>query len=73
MEGAIRGVAALLLAAFWSCLLLLNIAIKRLKKGAEVLQPTRRPRPALLDDPALGTHRTATVGVSSPRALLQSA
>ena len=65
VEGALRGVVALLLAAYSSLLLLLNIAVQRLRKGAGVLQPTRRARPAVLDDPALGTHRTATVGVSS--------
>ena len=65
LEGPVRGLVALLLVVYKSCLVLLNIAIQRLRKGAGVLQPSRRPRPAVLDDPALGTHRTATLSTVS--------
>jgi len=52
---------ALAQTVFWTCLLLVMIAVQRLRKGAEVFQPRRRPRPACLDDPQLGTHQFATV------------
>ena len=61
LEGPVRGLAALLLVIYNGCLVLLNIAVQRLRKGAGVLTPSRRPRPAVLDDPALGTHHTAAL------------
>ncbi|KAF0287449.1 Epoxide hydrolase 4 [Amphibalanus amphitrite] len=59
--GPVRGAVAALLAAFWSGVFLLLLAVRRVTRGPEALQPRRRPRPALLDDPALGTHKFATV------------
>jgi len=57
----VRLAFALAQTVFWTCLLLVMIAVQRLRKGAEAFQPRRRPRPACLDDPQLGTHQFATV------------
>ena len=59
--GPVRGAVAALLAAFWAGVLLLTLAVRRLTRGSGALQPRRRPRPALLDDPELGKHQFATV------------
>ena len=61
ITGPVRGAVAAFLAAFWGAFFMFIMAVMRLTRGAEALQPRRRPRPAVLDDPQLGTHKFVTV------------
>ncbi|XP_037092221.1 epoxide hydrolase 4-like [Pollicipes pollicipes] len=58
----LRAVVPLVLTCFWSSVLLVMIAITRLRNGPDAFQPKKRQRPACLDDPQLGSHGFVTVG-----------
>lgn len=57
----LRAVFVVVQTVCWSTLLLIGLAVQRLRKGAAALTPDQRKRPSCLNDPKYGTHQFATL------------